>query len=238
MQANPGRFIKQDIVDKVLLRDLPSLYGIKDVQELNALFTTITFNTANEFSYQTLSRQSGVEKHTIRTYIEYLEAAFLIKKIKRIDDSGKRFKREVSFKIYLTNASLFAALFAPVKPTDSNMGNLVETAIYAQWMHRDWFEPWYARWKGGEVDMVGLSEKTLKALWTLEIKWTNRYFEKPGELKSLLKFCKSNDLSSAVVTTIDEMGIVNYQDIDIQFIPVAAYAYNVGRNTLQSKQYF
>lgn len=25
MQANPGRFIKQDIVDKVLMRDLPSL---------------------------------------------------------------------------------------------------------------------------------------------------------------------------------------------------------------------
>jgi len=43
---------------------------------------------------------------------------------------------------------------------------------------------------------------------------------------------------SAVVTTIDEMGILKYQDIDIQFVLVAAYAYNVGRNTLQAKQYF
>ena len=34
IQANPGRYIKSDIVDKVLLRDLPSLYGIQDVQEL------------------------------------------------------------------------------------------------------------------------------------------------------------------------------------------------------------
>src|SRR5262249_40583459 len=48
IQADPARFIKSDIVDKVLLRDLPSLYGIQDIQELNYLFTTLAFNTANE----------------------------------------------------------------------------------------------------------------------------------------------------------------------------------------------
>ena len=80
MQKNPGRYIKQDIVDKVLLGDLPSLYGIKDVQELNRLFTTICFNTAHEFEYEELSRTSGVKKHLIKTYIEYLESAFLVKK--------------------------------------------------------------------------------------------------------------------------------------------------------------
>jgi len=35
------RFLGRDIIDKVLLRDLPSLYGIQDIQELNRLFTTI-----------------------------------------------------------------------------------------------------------------------------------------------------------------------------------------------------
>ena len=35
IQSDMGRYVKNDIVDKVLLRDLPSLYGIKDVQELN-----------------------------------------------------------------------------------------------------------------------------------------------------------------------------------------------------------
>lgn len=49
---------------------------------------------------------------------------------------------------------------------------------------------------------------------------------------------RSNGLNSAAITTIDEMGIVNYQDIDFQFVPAAAYAYNVGRNTLRAKQYF
>jgi predicted AAA+ superfamily ATPase len=235
MQANPGRYIKQDIVDKVLLRDLPSLYGIKDVQELNALFTTIAFNTANEFSYETLSAQSGVDKKTIKTYIEYLEAAFLIKKIQRVDQSGKRFKREMYFKLYLTNPSLYSALFAPVQPTDENMGNLVETAIYAQWMHREWFKPWYARWKEGEVDMVGISEKNLKPIWALEIKWSNRYFEKPNSLKSLLSFCIDNQLDNAIVTSIDKTATKLQRNVNLQFLPAAVYAYNVGRNTLQLK---
>ena len=57
IQANPSRFIKSDIIDKVLLRDLPSLYGISDVQELNKLFTTFAFNTAG----RTVSSRTVVE---------------------------------------------------------------------------------------------------------------------------------------------------------------------------------
>ena len=62
IQADPARFIKSDIIDKVLLRDLPSLYGIGDIQELNYLFTTLAFNTANEISLGELSSNSGVAK--------------------------------------------------------------------------------------------------------------------------------------------------------------------------------
>ena len=237
MQKNPGRFIKQDIVDKVLLRDLPSLYGIKDVQELNRLFTTICFNTAHEFDYEDLSRASGVKKHLIKTYIEYLESAFLVKKISRLDQSGKRFKREVKFKMYLSNPSLYAALFTPVSITDEKrMGDLVETAIYAQWMHRDSFHPYYARWSRGEVDMVGLDKGNLKPIWALEIKWSNRYYEKPVELKSLLDFCNANKLESALVSTIDIKEEKKFQGINLQFVPCATYAYNVGKNTLDRKK--
>jgi uncharacterized protein len=235
IQANPGRFIRQDIVDKVLLRDLPSLYGISDVQELNALFTFIAYNTANEFSYEGLSSNSGVPKNTLKKYIEYLEAAFLIKQVRRIDQSGKRFQRDNYFKLYLTNPSLRSALFAPLVATDDLIGGMVETAIYAQWMHRDWFTPWYSRWNKGEVDMVGISDKTLKPQWALEIKWSNRYYNKPNELKSLMQFCIETKLNTALVTTIDKEGKQEQKGILIQFLPAAAYAYTVGKNILEMK---
>lgn len=236
IQSNPGRYIRQDIVDKVLLRDLPSLYGISDTRELNSLFTTIAYNSGGEFSLETLGRQSQVQKNTLKKYIEYLEAAYLIKQVKRIDQSGKRFKRDNFFKMYLTNPSLRSALFAPITSTDEMIGNMVETAIFAQWMHRDQFTPWYSRWSNGEVDMIGISDSTLKPLWALEIKWTNRYVEKPNELKSLYKFCIENDLNHPIVTTIDHEGVIKYKDLTIQFLPAASYAYTVGRNTLDIKK--
>ena len=236
IQANPGRYIRQDIIDKVLLRDLPSLYGISDTRELNALFTTIAYNSGREFSLEKLSKQSQVPKNTIKKYIEYLEAAFLIKKVKRIDQSGKRFKRDNFFKIYLTNPSLRSALFSPITSTNEMMGTMVETAIFAQWMHRSWFSPWYARWSNGEVDLVELSSSTLKPVWALEIKWSNRYFEKPNELKSLFKFCTENNLKNPIVTTIDKEGEKNDNGLNIQFLPAAAYAYTIGQNTFSIKK--
>lgn len=236
IQSNPGRYIRQDIVDKVLLRDLPSLYGISDTRELNSLFTTIAYNSGGEFSLETLSKQSQVPKNTLKKYIEYLEAAYLIKQVKRIDQSGKRFKRDNFFKIYLTNPSLRSALFSPITSNDEMIGNMVETAIFAQWMHRDWFTPWYARWTNGEVDMVGLSDATLKPIWALEIKWTNRYFDKPNELKSLYKFCTESKLNDPIVTSIDKEGSKVYKELNIQFLPASAYAYTIGRNTLEKKK--
>lgn len=236
IRANPGRYIRSDIVDKVLLRDLPSLYGIQDVQEMNSLFTTLAYHSGNEVGLDTLSKASHVEKHMLKKYLEYLEAAFLIRTIHRVDDNAKRFQRANYFKIYLTNPSLRSALFAPLQPTDEHVGNMVETAIFAQWMHRDWFTPWYARWAAGEVDMVGIDDQKLKPQWALEIKWSNRFFEAPGELKSLIQFCRTNNLRSALVTTIDKTGTIALQDVDLHFVPAAVYAYVVAFNTLEQKR--
>jgi len=232
IRKNPERFIRQDVVDKVLLRDLPSLYGIADVQELNSLFTTIAYNTGQEFSLETLSKQSGSPKNSIKKYLDYLEAAFLIRIVRRIDQSGKRFKRENFFKIYLTNPSLRAALFSPIEPIDELMGAMAETAIYAQWMHRQNFTPYYARWQTGEVDMVGLNMKNLKPAWVLEIKWSDKYVNEVNKLKSLIRFCIENELTQALVTTINIRDVKTIEGIEMSFIPCSTYAYTVGLNTI------
>lgn len=238
IQSDMSRYVKNDIVDKVLLRDLPSLYGIKDVQELNRFFTYLAYHTANEFSYETMSRDSGIQKDTLKKYLEYLEAAFLIKVLHKVDVNAKRFKRIMNFKVYLTNPSLRTALFSPVQETDSEMGAMVETAVLAQWMHHGKMDLTYARWKEGrkegEVDVVLVDDRTCKPLWGVEIKWSNRYIEKTNELGSLLYFCKSNQLSNALVTTIDRMEVKQVEGITISFVPAALYAYQIGASTLHT----
>lgn len=233
IQSDPARFIKSDIIDKVLLRDLPSLYGIGDIQELNYLFTTLAFNTANEISLGELSQNSGVAKNTIKRYIEYLEAAFLIKVVHRVDRNAKRFNRANYFKVYLTNPSMRAALFSPVKAGDSAIPALAETAIFSQWFHSD--SPlYYARWQGGEVDIVRLGDEQ-KPAWAVEVKWSDRYCEKPSELKSLISFCNANGLKDVVVTSKTQTVTCKVEGIPIPFIPASVYCYSVGYNIIHGR---
>lgn len=233
IQSDPARFIKSDIIDKVLLRDLPGLYGIQDIQELNYLFTTLAFNTADEVSLEALSRGSGVAKNTIKRYIEYLEAAFLIKTVHRIDRSAKRFQRANFFKVYLTNPSIRSALFSPISSDDESMGPLAETGIFAQWFHTP--QPLhYARWQGGEVDIVYLDHQQ-KAAWAVEVKWTDRYFHSPHELRSLLSFCQANRIARVTVTTRSASGQRSVEGVEIKFTPASIYCYTVGRNVVRGK---
>ncbi|MCW3103399.1 MAG: ATPase superfamily-like protein [Bacteroidetes bacterium] len=234
IQSDPGRYIRNDIIDKVLLRDLPILYGIEDVQELNSLFTYIAYNTGCEMSLDSISQSSGVSKNTIKKYISYLEAAFLISVINRIDNNGKKFKRANFFKIYLTNPSLRCACFSPIKEDDNFMGNLVETAIFSQWQHQD--DPlYYARWKNGEVDIVYLSPADQKPSWGIEIKWSNKCVTDWSELKNLKEFCTTHKIRNPAITTYDVLKEKKLDGFNYSFVPSSLYCYNVGRNLFTSK---
>ncbi len=236
IQSDPARFIKSDIIDKVLLRDLPSLYGIGDIQELNSLFTTLAFNTANEISLEGLSQTSGVAKNTIKRYIEYLEAAFLVKVVHRVDRNAKRFRRANFFKIYLTNPSMRAALFAPLKADDKAVGSLAETAIFSQWFHSITTTLYYARWQDGEVDIVNLDSEQ-KALWAVEVKWSDRYCDHPDELKSLVQFCHANHLKGPpLVTSKTQTTVCKVSGIEIRFVPASQYCYTVGYNLVHRRK--
>lgn len=236
IQADPGRFIRSDIVDKVLLRDLPSLYGIADVQELNRFFSVVAYNTGQEFSYEALSQASGVDTVTLRKYLDYLEAAYLIHRLRRLDMSAKRYTREHGFKVYLTNPSLRTALFGAVPVTDAGFGALAETAVYAQDLTRRQ-EVFYANWKKGrlegEVDLVRLNAR-LKPERLCEVKWSDRYVDKPGELKSLLAFAREHRMPWAVVTTRTRLETLTHQGVELRFVPTALYAYYRAMRAIES----
>jgi len=239
IQADPVRFIKNDIIDKVLLRDLPSLYGIQDIQELNHLFTTLAFNTANEVSLESISQGSGLAKNTIKRYIEYLEAAFLIKCVHRVDDNSRRFRRANFFKVYLTNPSIRAALFEPVTFNDGELGDLVETAIFSQWFHSLSANIYYARWHNGEVDIVNLQKKNQKVSWAVETKFTDRAYTHPkSELKSLFHYCEINECVDALVTTKTISKKVKIDKLRIEYIPASLYCYLLGYNIVRAKANF
>lgn len=233
IRANPDRFIKSDVIEKVLLRDLPSLYGIRDIPELYRLFTTLVHNTGQEVDLQGISKDSNVAKATISRYLEYLEAAFLIKRVSRIDRNAKKFKREHKFKVYLTNASMYPALFGTLEKDDRTvLGKLVETAVFSHYFHLTEYseKPYYARWKNGEVDLITMD--ATEVTMTVEIKWSDRPFENSSEIKGLLDFAEEHKLSSfnsLICCTFSKTDIKRYRNKDVLFIPTSIFCFMLGQ---------
>ncbi|PKO62000.1 MAG: ATPase [Betaproteobacteria bacterium HGW-Betaproteobacteria-18] len=241
VRANPARFLRQDIVDKVMLKDLPSLYGIGDTQELNRFFNVLAFNTGNEVSLEELSKHAGITKARLADYLEYMEAAYLIRRVQRIDDNARRLLRARTFKVYLTNPSMRAALFGMVTASDEAMDRLAETAVWSQWLHSAAMSSalHYARWREGrqdlEVDLVALDPSTQKPSFAVEVKWTDRTPQALGELRGLHTLALKHPLSrTPLVTTRSYSGRATLDGMAIDFMPVALYCYTIARQVLVS----
>ena len=247
IRMDAARYIKNDIIDKVLLRDLPQLYGITNIQELNNLFTSIAYHTGQEMSLESLSKNSGISKPTITKYIEYLEAAFLIFRVRRVDHLAKTFARERTFKVYLTNPSMRAALFSPVDELNENFGSLVETAIYSQWFHAfNRNDLHYARWSRsgqkktklgdhGEIDLVHVSNG-MKPNWVVEIKWSDGAYKRREDWSSIEEFVAANgSINSGSFTTISARETRMIGSVPFNILPASVYCYTVGRNTMRTR---
>ena len=238
VRQNPRRYIKSDIIDKVLLRDLPILYGITDIQELNSLFNTLAYNTGQELSIEDLSKTSHVAKNTLVKYLEYLEAAFLIRRMRRVDQDAAHFKRATTFKVYLTNPTMRAALFGPVDEHHEAMGYLVESAVFSQWLHNAAFVDslYYSRWRSGEVDLVSLDAQQ-RPRFAVEVKWSDRPFDDPKVIKGLLEFAKKHKLGRMpMVTTLSKGGIKEMMGVNVEFMPCSLHCYTVAKNTLERRR--
>lgn len=236
IRQDPDQFIRNDIIDKVLLKDLPSLYGIQDIQGLNKLFMYLAYNTGAEASLENIANNSGMAKPTIKKYIEYLESAFLIIKISTVDDTCRTMKRERHFKIYLSNPSMRAALFAPVDGEQTDIvGHLAESAVFSQWQHSSSSRHLrYARWRNeGEVDVVYLLEGTQKPSWIGEIKWSDRikrgkYTDETRSVRQLLT--KHSSIKSSFFTSKTHDETTTLLDRPFKIYPTALYCYMVGKN--------
>ncbi|MBI1266466.1 MAG: AAA family ATPase [Cryomorphaceae bacterium] len=227
---NPERVIQKDITDKVIMKDLPSLFGIENTLELQQFFNVLSYRTGEILDYKKVSQETKTDSKTIKKYIKYLEAAFLIKVLHRVDISAKRFKNITQFKIYLTNPSLYIGLFGRISMDDERFPHLVETAVYAQYLHREHEFLRYANWKigkdEGEVDLIQVSNNFQNVNWAVEIKWSDN--PKAGKLK---QFMAKNKLTKAVLTS--KTKFEDYEDLLI--VPNSIYAYVVSKNALDKQ---
>lgn len=126
------QILREDVVDKVLKRDLPSLYPIRNSTELERIFLYLCNVSSSIVSIEAIAKElQGVSRPTVENYIRYLESANLIYQSWPIDMAGKKVLK-ASPKIYIADAAIRnAVLMDDSILTDAvEMGKVVETAVY------------------------------------------------------------------------------------------------------------
>ncbi len=223
--------IRDTLADLQLHRDLAGLFGVSDIQELNRLFALIAFNTGLETSMEELANHTGIAKNTVRKYLDFLEGAFLIRRLRRVDKDAKPFQRQVLFKVILTNPSLYISLFGPVSVEDEAFERLCLTTVAAQWLGRDDMgDLAYASWRGGAVDLLILDPKSSKPRVVYQVDWDGNFVPDGKGPKKMNTFIKNNkgDITAHVLSRNLSLPAV-MKGTKMSLVPAAYYAYWLGR---------
>jgi len=126
------RMLREDVVDKVIKRDVLTLFNIRNPLSMEKLFLYLCLNSSNIFSTQTAAKElKNINAKTIEDYINFLEISNLIY---RSDPMGVGSKGALKGKpkIYIADAAIRNAVLMmdDVLSDDREMGIMVETAVY------------------------------------------------------------------------------------------------------------
>jgi predicted AAA+ superfamily ATPase len=84
------KLLREDIVDKVLKRDMTAIYNIRNVNELEKLFIFLCLQSGNIITVQSLSRELGSSRPTVENYIKLLSMANMIYISDLVENTGKK----------------------------------------------------------------------------------------------------------------------------------------------------
>lgn len=233
------RLLREDIVDKVLKRDMTALFGVRLILELEQTFLYLCMHDGGILDMPDLCANLSVKRPTAQHFIELLEAANLIYRLQPFG-YGKDILRG-KFKIYLADAAIAPAVLLKGKAIlddPSALGVASETAVfkhlYAHYPENFRFTYWQNE-KKHEVDLV--AEDGINII-PYEIKYRSQHAG-ARELKGLIDLCKKKSIKQAYVITksLSDFGPLEGIDLpntQIMRIPAPLLCFWIGRAELQN----
>lgn len=156
------RLLREDIVDKVLKRDMTALYGVRRVLEVEKIFLYLCYHDGGILDVPTLSRElDGINRQSVNNFLDLFEATHLVHRLRPFG-YGKEVLRGRS-KVYLADAALPGAVLLLgrrllAKP--DRLGAAVETAFFKHLFTRYYpDQPTFSYWQDKknrnlEVDLI------------------------------------------------------------------------------------
>lgn len=226
------QIMRDDVVDKVLKRDLPSLYRIRNSTELERIFLYLCNVSSEIVSIEAIAKElNGVSRPTVENYIQYLESANLIYQSWPVDMAGKKVLKARP-KIYIADAAIRNAVLmdASLLIDPVEMGKIVETAVYkhvAAFYYQQAASVGYYRGgkKGKEIDIVVEYPNTGNIL--IEVKY--REGAPIPDDDAIAELCGEASAAIIVTKNASDFGVHNTKcGRDMLRIPAFAFLYLLG----------
>lgn len=224
--------MREDVVDKVLKRDLPSLYKIRNATELERIFLYLCNVSSEIVSIEAIAKElNGVSRPTVENYIDYLESANLIYQSWPVNMAGKKVLK-ASPKIYIADAAIRNAVLMDDSMLSDpvEMGKVVETAVYkhvAAFYYQQAASVGYYRGgkRGKEIDVVVEYSNSKNIL--IEVKY--REGAPIPDDSAIVELSGEATASIVVTKTADDFGVHNTKSgKDLIRIPAFAFLYLLG----------
>lgn len=226
------QIMREDVVDKVLKRDLPSLYNIRNATELERIFLYLCNVSSEIVSIDAISKElNGVSRPTVENYIRYLESANLIYQSWPVDMAGKKVLK-ASPKIYIADAAIRNAVLMDdsLLTNPVEMGKIVETAVYkhvAAFYYQKATSVGYYRGgrKDKEIDIVVDYPNINNIL--IEVKY--REGAPASDDDAIAELCAQSSASIIVTKNANDFGLHNTKSgSNMIRIPAFAFLYLLG----------
>jgi len=229
------RMLREDVVDKVLKRDIPSLFNIRNAAVLEKVFLYLCFNSSNIINITTMSKElDNTSAATVSNYIQFLERANLIYVSYPVSLNGKKILKAKP-KIYIADAAIRNAVLMldNVLADSEEMGIMVETSVYkhlAAFYYRLNTKVGYYRKSGGNEKEIDVVVEFPQGKILTEVKYRENTAIKESDAIVEMSADKSKVVASIVVTKKPEdYGIASHKtSVPIMRIPAHAFLYLLG----------
>lgn len=233
------RILREDIVDKALKRDLPTIYGIRNINDIEKIFLYLCYTSSNIINIQTLSKElQGVSRNTVEKYIGYLESSNLIY-ISPLVNVGTKQMLKSQDKIYVADAAVRNAVLMKDDITNDpeELGIIAETAVYKH------IKSFYydssttiGYYRGGkkntEIDIVVQSERFQPIM--IEVKYRDQ--AKIAETDAIVELANEKIPNLVITKRANDFGECDYSGKKLYRIPAPAFLYLLGFVESQKNQ--
>jgi predicted AAA+ superfamily ATPase len=127
-----GRILREDVIDKVIKRDVLTLFNIRNPLSMEKLFLYLCMNSSDIFNKQTAATAlENIGMSTIEEYIRFLEMSNLIY-VSRPVGVGSKAALKGKPKIYIADVAMRNAvlMIEDILSDDTEMGIVAETVAY------------------------------------------------------------------------------------------------------------